>query len=390
MCGTLAFLKNNIQTRLPQAETVDIETLVDITMDGPVMNSWNGHGPLPTSINKMSLETALELDFSNIIVNNVPNNKKAVWIEACVVKTAIATFILPFVPREGAPFPCSEMKTPMTPANRQAQINHQMSCNTCVCLGAVDFHPQVVTVPAYLIWQTIFSGALELWETRECEMPSFNNLVQKDKNEKPDPKGATLIISGMGRHADSKCDILADLRPSTGVTQSLLTLFMRLITYETKVKGRATLCHLDFRPNAHLFLQALTQEQTYRLSKNLEQVALELCPLLRQLPARVRAQEHPHVTQFKQTFYKTYKFAFCDCEDKLCPINSYLDKTGARLLEYLTQVKSTGFIVSLSSVMGSSFTQEFIVRNLNPSDDGFRLSAHLQKGEIFFADDLIF
>ena len=365
--------------------------MVKFTNDGPMMFSWNGSGDIPKYVTKLSLEQSAACRFDDAVLANVSNNKKSKWVEACLNKEAMITKVIEFTPREGLPFLCEPMKKPFISTNRQEQIEHQLSCISCSMLLAVDFHPKCVPVPSFLIWQVVYRGSLELWHTRGLPQPSFNNMIQKNEKDRPCSTGSTLLISGLGRHADGQCTDIAKLSPSAGVTNAMLTLYMRTISVNTKVRGRAMLNHRDFRPGVEKFLQALNDESDYRLSKLLEKAALSLCPLLREVPIKVRSQEHPDIQQFKATFYNEgdFVFKYSATDDKLSPVNSILDKTGANLLFLLQAAKAKGFTVSLAAVMGDEFINEFIIRNLVPENDGYRLSAALNFGPIFFDKKLV-
>ena len=358
--------------------------------DGPILKSWDGNGKIPTSLVKMTLDASLELDFQRTIVDAVPNHRKAAWIEGCLTKDAMVVHILPFILREGINFPCPCMNKYRIEANRVEQLQHQKSCDACSLLAATDFHPLKVRIPTYLIWQAVYKGTLEMWNTRNESSPSFNNLIMKNMNEKPDDDGSHLIVSGRGRHNNTTCDNLNDLPLSVGSTQATLTLFVRLISDTTQVKGRVWLSPKSFRPNAELLLQALCNETDYKLSKMLEKVALQLSPLLREVPVKFRNQEHLDLVHFKTGYYNTggYKFIYLNNGEGNSPVNTYLDMAGALLLPLLSRIHSLGLKLSLSMVMGLEFRQIFAKRNLIPDMDGFRLRAELNLGELFFKDDI--
>ena len=338
----------------------------------------------------MTAEAAIELDFQQEIVEHVPDHRKAAWIETCLNKEALVIHILPYILREGVPFPCTPMKCLRISDNRTKQIDHQKACNSCSMLSATDFHPLKVRIPTYLIWQAVFRGTLEMWDTRNLTSPTFNNLIMLNPNEKPDDTGAHLIITGRGRHNNVDCSTLAELSLSVGSTQAFLLVYVRLISTVTHVKGRAWLGPKDFRQDANLLLQTLCSETDYRVSKMIEKVALQLSPLLREVPVKFRREEPICFVNFKTKYYSNngYQFEFCECTDN-CSLDRHLDLAGTFMLLLLGKVSSLGLKLSLNVVMGSQFTEDFICRNLTSSEDGFRLRADLNQGELFFPEDLV-
>ena len=379
------------QARLPQNLELKTAQLVEITETGPKLLSWDGTGRYPSHVVKLNLEQALEMDFQTNIVNNVPNHRKTAWIEALLTKQAMVIHILPFVLMEGIQFPCDIMKKPRVLMNRTDQVEHQKSCVSCTLLASTDFHPLVVKVPTFLIWQAVYLGTLELWQTRDSESPTFNNLVMKNRREKVDMSGKHLIVSGRGRHNLVDCTSISDLSPSVGSTQATLTIYLRIISHITEIKGRAWIGPADFRENAHLLIQALCDETNYKLSKMLEKVALQLSPLLREVPFKFRNQEHPHFAQFRSKYFAQngFQFEYCDCAESNCPVNNCLDLTGAHLLFILQRAHSLGFPVSLAEVLGTPFVNRFIIRNLVLDFEGYRLKEILGLGPIFFLTAII-
>ena len=361
-----------------------------MTEDGPKLKSWDGNGKIPTSLVKMSLQAALDLDFQKAVVDHLPDHRKAAWIENCLTKDAMVIHILPYILCEGINFPCPCMNKYRTIENRAEQIQHQKSCESCSLLAASDFHPLKVRVPSYLIWQAVYKGTLELWNTRNDSSPSFNNLIMRSSADKPDDLGSHLIIAGRGRHNNTSCESLSELPLSVGSTQAMLTIFVRVVSTVTEIKGRVRLSPKCFRPNANLFLQALCSETDFKLSKMLEKIALQLSPLLREVPVKFRSQEHPDLVKFKTMYYVAdgYKFIYSVSDDNLSPVNRHLDLAGAHLLLLLSRLQSLGLKLSLSTVMGSEFRETFAIRNLVTDIDGFRLKADLNMGELFFREDI--
>ena len=340
----------------------------------------------------MSNDLAINLDFQQIVVHQVPDHRKPAWIERCLTKEALVTHILPFILREGINFPCVIMQELRISDNRQKQIDHQKDCNSCSMLSATDFHPLKVRIPQYLIWQAVYRGALELWDTRNLTSPTFNSLIMLNRNEKPDDCGAHLIITGRGRHNSVDCQSLVEMGLSVGSTQAFLTIFMRIISTVTQIKGRAWLGPNDFRPHANILLSALCNETDYRLSKMLEKTALQLSPLLREVPIKFRREESDCFINFKMKYYgqNTYQFEYCNCNGNGCQMNHHLDLAGVFLLQLLSKISSLGLDLSLCEVMGHQFAEDFTIRNLTSYEDGFRLSPVLNQGELFFRDNLVF
>ena len=362
------------------------EPVFDITEDGPTITSWDICGPVPSNVSKLGLDAALRLDFQQCIIEKVNGNKKIEWIEKALQKDAISIFLLPFVVRSGIPFPHDIMKELRLPANRSKQISHQEACEICSLLSATDFHPQDIKVPSYMVWTIVYAGCYEMWQTRDQYMPTYNNLVMRSQKERPLRSGGHLIIGGLGRHSGAGVSNIDQLSPIAGLTQSQLTLFVRLVSTVRKVHGSVYLCPRDFRPDVEPVLQHLTTDEGTDLSKMIETAARPLIPLLREVPMRFKSQEHPNIVAFKLKFYgkKEFEFIYSTSSDPTCPINHQFDQTGLLTLRVLQKFHNLGFMVTLSEVMGESFVQTFTARRFKQDGDGYRATPFLTFGGQFY------
>lgn len=333
---------------------------------------WDLHCFVPKIENRMSVETALEVQFKQLILDQVPPNRKIIWIKNVLSDEAAIVYLMPFVLRRGVPFSCNVMKAPRVFNNRSIQIEHMKNCSDCVELCATDFHPLEVYVDGNSIWKIVVYGLLELHETRNAPFPTFNNLPCL-LDGKPHQQGKHLIIFGLGRSSRTEENFTESISNGAGFDQTRMTLLMRIITFNViNVYGAVEVSPDDILESGVVFLNLLKQDFAGPINMKLQKISKVLSRLLREVGRDLVDTEPESVLEFRRHFYgrRTYEFKYTELEGIA---NQTLDTTGLLMLDFIESLSNHGFKISILRILGMEFCRTFITRNLVQNGDMFQV-----------------
>jgi len=300
---------------------------------------------------------------------------KSWWMKKVLDTDAMILFAMPFMLQPGKSFKCAEMQPPRTENNRAAQVAHIINCSECISVTVTDIHPTLIHIPSDIVWKVVTQGLTELWETRECSQPTFNNLPLLNDNI-PCSDGSHKIICGLGRNNKIESSSFTEVASEmAGLSQSILTLLIRLISYETYIYGYVNISWTKYRKNGIKFLKLIQSDD--KIFKQLRSIAGLLAPLLRETSVELRDLEPQSVIDFRIAFYvkRSYNFRYTELAGRA---NEILDQAGLALLSFLKSLKEKhDFKLSLHAVLGSDYVREFADRNLVNNGEHYRVKDYI-------------